>query len=142
MICLDAEVRQGAERFRSVFRKPQEQSFVTVLLGLLECEGKRTLSGIVSKMAQPASRSGLSRFLAVAPWVQEALVVIWPEPFREEMQPLVEVEPEQQRQAQPKRRGRQKQPFVTGYVIGDDSTMSQPKGRKRQGLGKHHATTQ
>ncbi len=114
---------------------------MTVLLGLLECEGKRTLSGIVSKIAQPPSLSGLSRFLAVAPWVQEALVVIWLEHFREEMQPLVEVEREQQRQAQPKRRGRRKQPFVTGYVIGDDSTMSKPKGRKMEGLGKHHSTT-
>src|SRR5260221_11229876 len=141
IICLDEEVCHFAERFRSVFSKPQYQYFVTVLLGLLECEGKRTLSGIVSKIAQPPSLSGLSRFLAVAPWVQEALVVIWLEHFREEMQPLVEVEREQQRQAQPKRRGRRKQPFVTGYVIGDDSTMSKPKGRKMEGLGKHHSTT-
>jgi hypothetical protein len=73
--------------------------------------------------------------------VQEALVVIWLEHFRAEMQPLVEAEREQQRQQQPKRRGRPKQPLVTGYVIGDDSTMSKPKGRKMQGLGKHHSTT-
>ncbi len=58
-----------------------------------------------------------------------------------EMQPLVTVEREQQRQHQPKRRGRPKQPLVTGYVIGDDSTMSKPKGRKMEGLGKHHWTT-
>jgi len=83
----------------------------------------------------------LSRFFSEAPWVQEALVVIWLEHFRAEMQPLVEAEREQQRQQQPKRRGRPKQPLVTGYVIGDDSTMSKPKGRKMQGLGKHHSTT-
>lgn len=141
ILCLDAEVRHFAERFRSVFSKPQYEYFVTVLLGLLECEGKRTLSGIMSKVAQPPSLSGLSRFLAGAPWVAQALVAIWLEQFRTEMQPLVEAEREQQRQAQPKRRGRRKDPSVTGYLIGDNSTMSKPKGRKMEGLGKHHSTT-
>ncbi len=141
IICLDEEVRQFAERFRSVFSKPQYQYFVTVLVGLLECDGKRTLSGVLSKVGQPPSLSGLSRFFSEAPWLQEALVVIWLEHFRAEMQPLVQAEREQQRNLQPKRRGRPKQPLVTGYVIGDDSTMSKPKGRKMEGLGKHHSTT-
>ena len=141
IICLDEEVRHFAERFRSVFSKPQYQYFVTVLLGLMECDGKRTLSGVLSKVGQPPHLSGLSRFFSEAPWVQEALVVIWLEHFRTEMQPLVEAEREQQRKLQPKRRGRPKQPLVTGYVIGDDSTMSKPKGRKMEGLGKHHSTT-
>jgi hypothetical protein len=141
IICLDEEVRQFAERFRSVFSKPQYQYFVTVLVGLLECDGKRTLSGVLSKVGQPPSLSGLSRFFSEAPWVQEALVVIWLEHFRAEMQPLVQAEREQQRTLQPKGRGRPKQPLVTGYVIGDDSTMSKPKGRKMEGLGKHHSTT-
>jgi hypothetical protein len=141
IICLDEEVCHFAERFRSVFSKPQYQYFVTVLLGLLECEGKRTLSGVLSKVGEPPSLSGLSRFFSEAPWVQEALVVIWLEHFRREMQPLVEAERQQQRQRQPKRRGRPKQPLVTGYVIGDDSTMSKPKGHKMEGLGKHHSTT-
>jgi hypothetical protein len=141
IICLDEEVCHFAERFRSVFSKPQYQYFVTVLLGLMECDGKRTLSGVLSKVGEPPSLSGLSRFFSEAPWVQGALVVIWLEHFRAEMQPLVEAEREQQRQQQPKRRGRPKQPLVTGYVIGDDSTMSKPRGRKMEGLGKHHSTT-
>jgi DDE superfamily endonuclease len=141
ILCLDADVRSFAERFRAVFSKPQYEYFVTVLLGLLECEGRRTLSGMLSKIAQPPSLSGLSRFLSEAPWVAEALVVVWLERFRTEMEPLVEAEREQQRQAQPKRRGRPKDPLVTGYLIGDDSTMSKPKGRKMEGLGKHHSTT-
>src|SRR5689334_515905 len=99
ILCLDAEVRYFAERFRAVFSKPQYEYFVTVLLGLLECEGRRTLSGMLSKIAQPPSLSGLSRFLSEAPWVAEALVVVWLERFRTEMQPLVEAEREQQRQA-------------------------------------------
>jgi hypothetical protein len=65
LICLDEEVRHFAERFRSAFSKPQYQYFVTVLLGLLECEGKRTLSGMVSKVGEPPSLSGLSRFCIV-----------------------------------------------------------------------------
>ncbi|HEY3992771.1 MAG TPA: transposase [Ktedonobacteraceae bacterium] len=141
IICLDEEVRHFAERFRALFSKPQYQYFVTVLLGLMECEGRCTLSGLLSKVGQPPSLSGLSRFFSDAPWVQEAVVVIWLEHFRAEMQPLVEAECEQQRQRQPKHRGCPKQPSVTGYVIGDDSTMSKPKGRKMEGLGKHHSTT-
>jgi hypothetical protein len=141
IICLVVEVRQFAEQFRSAFSKPQYEYFVTVLIGLLECEGRRTLSGMLSKVAQPPSLSGLSRFLSESPWVAEALVVIWLERFRREMEPLVQAEREQQRQAQPKRRGRSKDPLVTGYLIGDDSTMSKPKERKMEGLGKHHSTT-
>ncbi|HEY1349052.1 MAG TPA: hypothetical protein VGF67_05445 [Ktedonobacteraceae bacterium] len=132
ILCLDAEVRQFGERFRSAFTRPQDEYFVTVLGGLLECEGRRRLSGIGSKVAQPPSLSGLSRFLSEAPWVAQALVVIWQEPFRAEMQPMVAAEREQQHQAQPKRRGRPKEPLVTGYLIGDDATMSTPHGRLGQ----------
>ena len=99
ILCLDEEVRHFAERFRSAFSKPQYQYFVTVLLGLLECEGKRTLSGVLSKVSESASLSGLSRFFSEAPWVQEALVVIWLEHFRAEMQPLVEAERKHRRSA-------------------------------------------
>jgi len=87
---------------------------VTVLLGLMECDGRRTLSGVLSQVAEPPSLSGLSRFFSEAPWLQEALVLIWLEHFRREMQPLVEAEREQQSKLQPKRRGRPKQRLVTG----------------------------
>jgi hypothetical protein len=30
---------------------------------------------------------------------------------------------------------------VTGHLIGDDSTMHKPKGKKMEGLGQHHSTT-
>jgi hypothetical protein len=141
IICLDEEVRHFAERFRSQFTKPQYQYFVTVLLGLMECEGRRTLSALLREVGASSSLSGLSRFLAVAPWSADAIVSSWQRHFRAEMQPKVSAQREQQRQQQPKRRGRPKQPLVTGYVIGDDSTMSKPKGRKMEGLGKHHSTT-
>ena len=112
-----------------------------VLLGLIECEGRRTLSAVLREVGQSPSLSGLSRFLAVAPWSHQAVIDSWQRHFRTEMQALVAVEREQQHQQHPKRRGRPKQPLVTGYMIGDDSTMSKPKGRKMEGLGKHHSTT-
>ena len=30
---------------------------------------------------------------------------------------------------------------MTGYLIGDDSTMEKVRGKKMAGLGKHHSTT-
>ena len=68
IICLDEQVRHFAERFRQVLSKPQYQYFVTVLLGLMECEGRRTLSGLVRQVAAGPSLAGLSRFLSEAPW--------------------------------------------------------------------------
>ncbi|HEY1351544.1 MAG TPA: hypothetical protein VGF67_18145 [Ktedonobacteraceae bacterium] len=103
MLCLDAEVRQCAEPCRAVLSKPQEESFVTVLVGLLECEGRRTLSGMMSNVAQPPSLSGVSRFLSESPWMAQALVVIWQEHFRPEMEPVGEAEREQQRPGQSQR---------------------------------------
>jgi hypothetical protein len=142
IVCLDEQVRHFAERFGNLFTKPQYQYFVTVLLGLIECEGRRTLSAVVRQVADPPSVCGLSRFLSEAPWSPEELVGSWLKRFREEMQPKVEAERDRQHTQRPYRRGRPKEPLVTGYLIGDDSTMSKPKGRKMEGLGKHHSTTQ
>lgn len=122
IICLNEEVCHFTEHFRAVFSKLQYQYFVTALLGLMECKGKcmlsgvpskvgellisvggkqpqvYMLSGVPSKVGEPPSLSGLSWFFSEASWVQEALVVIWLEHFRAEMQPLVEAEREQQQQ--------------------------------------------
>src|SRR5258708_6982752 len=57
------------------------------------------------------------------------------------MEPLVKAEQARLQQKQPKRRGRPRAPFVTGYLIGDDSTMHKPKGARCKGLGHHHSTT-
>ena len=142
IICLDDELRHFVERFREQFSKPQSQYFVTVLLGLMLCEGRRTLSGLLREVGEHVSLAGLSRFLSEAPWSQEDLAASWLRHFRQEMQFVVEAERHRQQSQQPKRRGRPKQPLVTGYVIGDDSTMAKPKGRKMAGLGKHHSTTE
>jgi DDE superfamily endonuclease len=142
IICLDEDVRYFAERFREVFSKPQYQHFVTVLLGLMLCEGARTLSGLLRQIADSPSLAGLSRFLSEAPWEEAAVVESWLRHFREEMQPKVAAKLQRERQMQPKRRGRPKAPVVTGYLIGDDSTMHKRKAKKMEGLGLHHSTTE
>jgi len=142
IICLDEDVRYFAERFREMFSKPQYQYFVTVLLGLMLCEGARTLSGLLQQIAESPSLAGLSRFLSEAPWEEAAVAESWLRHFREEMQPQVAAELQRERQMQPKHRGRPKAPVVTGYLIGDDSTIEKRKGKKMEGLGRHHSTTQ
>jgi DDE superfamily endonuclease len=135
IICLDDELCHFIERYRRLLSKPQYQYFVIVLLGLMLCEGRRTLVGLLEQVAEQTSLSGLSRFLAQAPWDTQAVGQQWLHDFRARMQPAVEAEQERQRRTQPK------QPLVTGYLIGDDSTMHQPKGKKMEGLGQHHSTT-
>ena len=87
IICLDESLRQFAERFRQELSKPQYQYFVIVLLGLMLCEGTRTLRGLLRHIADGSSLAGLSRFLSQAPWEAAALAELWLGHFREEMQP-------------------------------------------------------
>ncbi len=108
----------------------------------MECESRRTLSDLLRQIGAGPSLAGLSRFLSEAPWEAKAVAECWLKHFREMIQPQVAVELERQRQEQPKHRGRPKQPVVTGYLIGDDSTMHKPKGKKMEGLGQHHSTTE
>src|SRR5207247_8679605 len=76
------------------------------------------------------------------PWEAATVVTLWLRHFREMMQPQVAAELQREHQMQPKRRGRPKAPVVTGYLIGDDSTIEKRKGKKMEGLGRHHSTTQ
>ncbi len=142
IICLDEALQHFAQRFRELLSKPQYQYFVTVLLGLMLCEGTRTLSGLLRQIAAGPSLAGLSRFLSEAPWETAAVAEQWLKHFRETMQPQVVAERQRQRQAHPKRRGRPQAPIVTGYLIGDDSTIEKRKAKKMEGLGLHHSTTE
>ncbi len=112
-----------------------------MLVGLMLCEGRRTLLGLLRQVAEATSLSGLSRFLSQAPWDEGEVAKQWLEDFRKTMDPAVKAEQARVRQVQPKRRGRPRVPLVTGDVIGDDSTMHKPKGKKMQGLGHQHSTT-
>src|SRR5881227_313464 len=87
IICLDEQLRQFAERFRQELSKPQYQYLVIVLLGLMLCEGTRTLRGLLRQIALGPSLAGLSRFLSQAPGLAADVVEVWLAHFREEMQP-------------------------------------------------------
>ena len=141
IVCLDARLRQFAATFARCFSAPQRQHFVTVLLALLLCQERRTLSGLGRQVAGGRSVAALSRFLATAPWSASAVAATWQARFAAQVTPLVAAEHQRQRQAQPRRRGRRPTPRVTGYLIGDDSTLVKPKGRKMAGVGRHYSTT-
>ncbi len=141
IICLDDDLCHFVERYRRWFSKSQYRYFVIVLVGLLLCEGRRTLLGLLRQVAEASSLAGLSRFLSQAPRDEGEVAKQWLEDFCKTMDPAVKAEQARLRQVQPKRRDRPRVPLVTGYLIGDDSTMHKPKGKKMQGLGKHHSTT-
>lgn len=73
IICLDEALQHFAQQFRGLLCKPQYQYFVTVLLGLMLCEGARTLRGLLRQIAAGPSLAGLSRFLSEAPWEAAAV---------------------------------------------------------------------
>jgi len=116
--------------------------FVTVLLGLVECEGRSTLTGFLRCVGEEISLSGLSRFLSRWSWSPTKVAAIWWSRFREQMSPAVEAEHARQRARRPKHRGRPKATVVTGYLIFDDSVHAKPKGRKMGGLGQHYSGTE
>ncbi len=92
IICLDNELCHFAERYRQWFSKPQYQYFVIVLVGLMLCEGRRTLVGLLRQVAEAASLAGLSRFLSQAPWDEREMARQWLEDFRKAMEPAVQAE--------------------------------------------------
>src|SRR5918997_4809171 len=141
IICMDGRLRDFAATFRSCFSRPQHRYFEIVLLALLLCQEAKTLTGLVRHVAVQVTLSGLSRFLAKAPWSTAEVAQTWRTRFDIQVAPLVAAEQVRQQAAQPPRRGRPKAPVVTGYVIGDDSTMHKVRGKKMAGLGKHSSTT-
>lgn len=142
IICLSAPLRQFAEAFRHCFSQRQWKYFVTVRLGLVECEERRTLSGLLRLVGERISLSGLSRFLSRWPWSPQAVAETWLARFRQQMEPPVQAEHTRQRTERPMRRGRPKATVVTGYLILDDSVHTKPKGRKMGGLGWHYSATE
>jgi len=138
---MDGRLRHFTAAFRPCFSKPQHRYFEIVLLALLLCQEAKTLSALLRHVAVPITLSGLSRFLAKATWSTADVAQTWRQRFDTQVAPLVAAAQARQRAAQPKRRGRPATPVVTGYLIGDDSTMHKVRGKKMAGLGKHHSTT-
>lgn len=141
ILCTIERLQQYLKTYRHLFSKPPYKYFVIVLLGFIPCQGTRTLSGLRRCVAQACSLSGLSRFLAQAPWDAEALAEGWQAGFRRPMGPVVQAELSRQQAERSGRRGRPQHPVVTGDLIGDDSTMHKHQGRKMEGLGHPCSTT-
>ncbi len=133
MICLDVQLRQYLEVFVCCFSVLQYQHFVTVLLGLMQNEGRSTLRGLARRVMEAGSESSLSRFFSSAPWQAR---------FRERLRPLVEAEHSRQIATRPKRRGHPAPTVVTGYLIGDDSLQEKGRGEKMGGVGHHYSSTE
>lgn len=142
IVCLSEQLSQYLEAFRGCFSKRQWKYFVTVLLGLIECEERKTLTGLLRVVGEWISLSGLSRFMSKWPWSVTEVASTWQRRFRERMIVQVNAEHERLRAERPKRRGRPKQTVVTGYLIFDDSVHTKPKGRSMEGMGRHYSNTE
>ena len=143
IVCLDERLRKYLQSFHALFSQPQFEHFVTVLVALLMSLEGQTLSHLHRAVAGKKSLSSISRFLSQAPWSHQDVIKYNFSRFCHMMNPKIEQERQKVKDQQKKlkRRGRRKEPLVTGYLIGDDSTMSKTKGVKMQGLGRHHSTT-
>lgn len=142
IICLDKRLRHYLEQFRDCFSHPQYKYFVIVLLGLMLRQGSRTLKGLLNQVQTKACLSGLSRFMGQAPWLAEDISRHWQKLFHQEMREKVKTKQMELRQKQGTRKGRPKKTVVTGYLIGDDSTIAKKRGQKMAGLGRHYSSTE
>jgi hypothetical protein len=141
IVCLSTTLSQYAALFRPCFSQRQWKYFVIVLLGLIECDGRRTLRGLLGVVGEKISLCGLSRFFSRWQWSENAVAQVWIGHFREQMKPQVQADHQRQRTERKKRRGRPQATVVTGYLIVDDSVNLKVKGRKMKGLGRHYSTT-
>jgi len=141
IILQDATLRNYLEAFHGQFSAPQWKYFVTVLMGLLHCNGSKTLSGILREVAVWVTMSGLSRFLISPAWSVAALEQVRYQQFVRQVSPIVAQVHQQQKAQRERRRGRPKPTVVTGYLIMDDSTHTKRYYRKAaSGLGRHYSS--
>lgn len=142
IVCLSDELRQFMTAFRTCFSKRQWKYFVTVLLGLIECEERKTMTGLLRVVGERVSLSGFSRFLNKWPWSPEQVAQTWLQRFRQRMVPTVQAEHQRLKEERPKSVGRPKATVVTGYLIYDDSVQVKLKGCKMGGIGRHYSSTE
>lgn len=139
----DATLRNYLEAFRPKFSVPQWKYFVTVLMGLLHCDGSKTLSGMLRQVAVVVTMSGLSRFLISPAWSVAALEQVRFQQFQAQVQPRILQAQQCQKAKRVKRRGHPVLPIVTGYLIMDDSTHAKRYYQKvASGLGRHYSSTE
>ncbi|MGB9640874.1 MAG: hypothetical protein ACPL4H_08155 [Anaerolineales bacterium] len=90
IVCLSEQLSQYTNAFHSCFSNRQWKHFVTVLLGLIECEERKTLFGLLRKIGERINLSGLSRFLSKWSWFTNKVTKTWQSHFRLLMMPLVQ----------------------------------------------------
>ncbi len=142
IICAHEALCQFIDAFDACFTKPQRKYFVTVLLALMLCQERRTLTALLRRILEARSLCGMSRFFSRAPWSEVQVAQTWRKRFDDQVRPRVIAAHQQQEQMRPKKPGRPKATVVTGFLILDDSTHSKPKARKMGGQGKHWSSTQ
>jgi len=141
IILQDATLRNYLEAFHGQFSAPQWKYFVTVMMGLLHCNGSKTLSGILREVAVWVTISGLSRFLISPAWSVAALEQVRYQQFVRQVNPIVIQVHRQQKAKRERRRGRPAPTVVTGYLIMDDSThIKRYYAKTASGLGRHYST--
>ena len=89
IICMDGRLRDFATAFRTCFSTPQHRYFEIVLLALLLCQEANTLTAVLRQVAVQVTLSGLSRFLANAPWSTTDVAQTWRQRFDTQVAPLV-----------------------------------------------------
>ena len=136
---LDKRLARYIRLFSKVFSVPQWKYFVTVLLGLLHCDERRTLSALLRHIAARVTIFGLAHFFREAPWSVAALTTVRRTYFYEQVAPLVAAAHARQRAERPRRPGRPKRTVVTGYLVIDDSTHTKRYARAQEGLGYHYS---
>ncbi len=139
----EATLRNYLEAFQPKFRAKQWMYFVTVLMGLLHCDGSKTLSGMLRQVAVMVSVSGLSRFLISPAWSVAGLEEVRYRQYQAQVQPRVKQAHQEQKEKRSKQKGRPPATVVTGYLIMDDSTHAKRYYRKvESGLGRHYSNTE
>jgi hypothetical protein len=138
----DARLAHYLRLFSGQFSLPQWKYFVTVLLGLVQCDERRTLSALLRHVAAHMTISGLCFFLRAAPWSVADLTAVRQVHFYQQVAAVVAEDHAQQRAQRERRAGRPKPTVVTGYLIQDDSTHMKRYARAQAGLGQHDSGTE
>jgi hypothetical protein len=139
IIGLSAALSQYAQVFRTCFTRRQYHYFVTILLALVECQDRRTLSALLRTASPKLSLSGLSRFMGRWNWSSSALASLWLARFRHRVVGLVQAEHQRLSAARPVSRGRPAKTVVTGFLSLDDAVHHKGPGKKMGGMGLHYS---
>src|SRR3989338_5270743 len=73
IISTSSNFDQFLEPFKHYFTNPQYRNFTHYLLGLIVCEGKRTVAHLVRSQSPEESYNRLHHFLSESPWEEDRM---------------------------------------------------------------------